>query len=89
MIDSFYKKELASHISKARGESINLQGNLQSERAKLDVDLDNQLKRMMADKDGDLKVMRRSNARSSDDPFSIHFAAISGELTRLEVMLAR
>jgi hypothetical protein len=89
MVSSFYKKELATHISAARKETTRLKGTMEGERAKLDVELEHQVKRMMADKDADLKFARRKNARSSDDPFSLHFAAISGEMTRLETMLKR
>ena len=73
----------------SRKETTRLKGAMEGERAKLDVKLDHQVKRMMADKDADLKFARRKNERSSDDPFSLHFAAISGEMTRLETMLQR
>lgn len=44
---------------------------------------------MKSEKDTDLKGVRRSNKRSCDDPFSLHFAAIHGEMTRLEVLMER
>jgi len=89
MVSSFYRKELATHIASARQDTHKLKGKMEGERARLDVDLDHQVKRMMAEKDSELKFLRRKNMRSSDDPFSLHFAAISGEMTRLDTMLSR
>ena len=55
----------------------------------MNVEVQKAIDKMKAEKDTNLKGVRRSNKRSSDDPFSLHFAAIHGEMTRLEVLLER
>ncbi len=89
MMDGFYRKELSSHITKARLASQRLKGELQSKRAALDVTFQTDLSRLKAEKDRDLKTLKRSNPRSSSNPFALHYAASTGEMDRIEVMLAR
>ena len=47
------------------------------------------LSKLKSSKDTSLKVVRRGNKRSSDGPFTLHFAATHGELDRLSVLLSR
>jgi hypothetical protein len=47
------------------------------------------LNSLLAQKDIAVKTLRRANERSSDGPFTIHYAATNGELDRLLVMLSR
>jgi ankyrin repeat protein len=89
MVDGFYKKELSKHIARARAETNAVKGKIQSERAKFEVAQQKNLDRMIAEKDRDIKFQKRNNDRSSDEPFSIHYAATNGEVSRLEVMLTR
>ena len=89
MIDSFYKKELSSHITKARSATKKMTERQQKEEAELVVGNQLQLQNLMKEKDKEVKFLRRKNERSSDDPFAIHYAAVNGELSRLDVLLAR
>jgi len=89
MIDSFYKKELSSHITKARSATKKMTERQQKEEAELVVGNQLQLQNLMKEKDKEVKFLRRKNDRSSDDPFAIHYAAVNGELSRLDVLLAR
>ncbi|GMH61338.1 hypothetical protein TL16_g03234 [Triparma laevis f. inornata] len=89
MVKSFYRSELSEHITKARNSTSSLKNELQSQQASLNVEVQKAISKMKAEKDTDLKGVRRNNKRSSDDPFSLHFAAIHGEMTRLEVLMER
>ena len=89
MVKSFYKKELAKHITKAKKDRAEVKNKLRTTQARANVEAEKKLEKMKAEKDTALKVMRRGNKRSSDDPFSLHFAAIHGEITCLNVPLER
>ena len=56
--------------------------NLQTREAELEVHNQRKLQDLLVMKDRDLKVQRRKNPRSENEPFSIHYAAANGELER-------
>jgi len=89
MIDGFYKNTLSKHIARSRAETAAIKGHLIADRAKLAVAQSAAIARMQADKTRDVKFMKRNNERSSDEPFSIHYAATHGETSRLMVLLER
>ena len=89
MVEGFYKKELGKHLARARSESAAVKGRLATERAALDVAQGKELTKLRAAKDKDVKFQKRSNERSSDEPFGLHYAAMHGEVERLDALVAR
>ncbi|GMH47132.1 hypothetical protein TrRE_jg7684, partial [Triparma retinervis] len=71
MVNSFYKKELAGHITMSRKETTRLKGAMEGERAKLDVKLDHQVdfaKRL-------LDCRASVNALGPNDETPLHLAS--------------
>ena len=89
MVESFYKKHLGVHIAASRMSTLRLKASQDSDRASLEIDTRANLLSLKTAKDRDIKFAKRNNKRSSDEPFGLHFAAASGEVTRIDVMLKR
>ena len=89
MLKSFYRKELTDHIEKGRAKHKALVGRMRTAEAELAVANEHRVRSLQSQKDSEMKIMRRKNKKSSNGPFTIHYAASNGEMDRLEVMLSR